>query len=518
MPPPHKKSFAAEQLALRQKNKVSPVVWVIVGVVVVALVVGGYVMYQRSVQEQVETEAEQIKSIAVLPFENISADEELESLCKGIAESIRNTLTNIRSIKVAGSISSLQAKEKGYEIKEMGEKLTVESVLVGSLQRFGDRLRISVELISVRDGFGIWSEPFERSIEDIFSIQDEITERIIEKLGVSLTNIEKAAMTSHPTDNSEAYQFYLKGRHFLNKRTKDSIKTGLDYFQKAIRKDPYFALAYAGMADSFNLLGIWGYMPPRDAFPKAKSAAQKALNIDDKIAEAHTSLGFVSVYYDWDWETAEKRFKQAIKLKPTYVLAHKWFAENLKLTGNYDEAIREFRKALDCDPFYLQTYSNFADLYLSMDNYEKALHECQKAIEIDKNFAPSYSMMGYTFANMNNYQEAINNFKKALELSSEFGFAKTGLGYTYAKAGNKEDAERLLKSLIDQKKREYISSYRIALIYLGLGEINNALGWLKNSHEERDPSFIYINGQIWDPIRTDPRFQELYQKIGFPEQ
>ena len=299
MPPPHKKSFAAEQLALRQQKKVSPVVWVLVGVVVVALVVGGFVVYQRSVQEQVETEAQKIKSIAVLPFRDMSPKKDNEWFCDGIADAILSKLTFVGDIKVPASTSSFSFKGKDTSIIDIGKQLYVESVLEGSVIKSGNRLRITAQLIKADDGFHIWSETYNRETDDVFPLIEEIFLEVVNALKVTLKTDEKSAIEKRYTENTEAWNLYQQGRFFWNKRTdEDAQQNALSNFQQAIEKDPKYALAYAGLADTYIIMGYYDFMPPEDASQKGKAAAGKALELDDTLAEAYGSLAFVSLFYN----------------------------------------------------------------------------------------------------------------------------------------------------------------------------------------------------------------------------
>ncbi len=331
MPSIHKKSFAAEQLA-RQK-KVNPVVWVLVGVIVVALVVGGYVMYQRSLHKKTETEVQQIKSIAVLPFRDMSPERDQDWFCEGLSEGIINALTNVRDLQVTGRTSAFRFKDKDLGIPEIGEQLNVEAVLEGSILKSGNRILITAQLVKVSDGFHLWSEEYDRELKDVIDIRAEISMKIVEALKVKLLDKEKTALEKRYTENTEAWNLYKKGRLFWNKRTEDGFIKSIEFFEQALKKDPDYALAYAGIADSYNLLGFYNFMNPDDAYPKAKVAAKKALEIDDTLGEAHNSLAWFSQFYDFDWLTAEREFKTAIYLNPNYATSHHWYAVYLMAMG-----------------------------------------------------------------------------------------------------------------------------------------------------------------------------------------
>jgi len=301
---------------------------------------------EKSKKEKID-EIKWENSVAVLPFKDLSSKKDQEYFCDGMAEELINALTKIERLKVASGSSAFQFKGRGYDIREVGEKLKVQTVIEGSVRKAGNRLRITVQLINVADGFHVWSEKYDRDMEDIFAIQDDISLTIVEKLKVKLLRKEKAKIVKRHTEDVVAYNLYLKGRYFWNKRTKEGFRRAIEYFEQAVAEDSTFVLAYAGLADSYNLLGFYCILSPKESFPKAKAAVKKALEIDDTLAEAHAALGFARMYYDWDWKDAEREFKQAIELNPGYPTAHHWYAEYLALMGQMDAAITEAKQALD---------------------------------------------------------------------------------------------------------------------------------------------------------------------------
>jgi len=504
-----KKSFAAEQLA-RQKKKVSPVVWVLVGVVVVALVAGGYVIYQRSVSEQVETEAPKIKSIAVLPFRNMNADEAQDFFCEGIAETIINTLTQIQGLDVTARTSAFSFIGKEVTIEEIGEKLNVQTVLEGSVQKEGDNIRISAQLIKVDDGFHLWSKQYNKKIDSIFAIQDEISQAIVRELKGALLPGEKAAIEKQYTDNTEAYNLYLMGRHHFNKHTRDGINKALDYFQQAIDKDPNFALAHAYIANANVEGGSFGYLPRTEAYSKAKQAIDKAIQIDDTIAETYLSMAYMSIFNDWDWPAAERAIKRAIELNPGSVDVHIAYAFYLWVMGRCDEALEKVKRALELDPVHIITYNTAMALNIRMDRYDEAMVNFQKGIEIDPDFWPLHLHLGRLYRKQGNYTKAIGIFKERND--------KFPLGYTFAVSGERDKAVEILHELLERSKKENGLSDNIAMLYGVLGENDRAFEWLEKVYEARQNILLWIKTDYeWDPIRSDPRFTALLRKMNLPE-
>ena len=344
-----KKSFAAEQLALRQKNKKNPVVWVLVGVVVVALVIGGYVVYQRSVvQKHVETE--KIKSIAVLPFVDMSPDKDQEWFCDGISETILNNLTQIDDLIVIARTSAFSFKGKDITVDEIAKKLNAETILEGSVIKSGNRLQITAQLIKADQGYHIWSNTYKREAEDVFPIIEEISLKIVEALKGEVLGVEKVAIEKRYTENKEANNFYFLGRYHLYNRSEEEINKALSYFRRAIEIDPQYALACAGIADSYHVSGISHYLSPQEAYAESKKWAQKALETDDTIAEPYISLASISLWYDWNWEAARNNYKRALELNPSNADAHHWYADYFKAMGNYEEALVSMKRSHEIDP------------------------------------------------------------------------------------------------------------------------------------------------------------------------
>ncbi|NIM91614.1 MAG: protein kinase [Candidatus Aminicenantes bacterium] len=444
-------------------------------------------------------------SIAVLPFEDLSPQQDQAYFCDGIAAELINRLTKIETLKVPARASSFSFKEKELDIKEIGNKLKVESLLVGSLQKAGNRLRITVELVKVSDGYPLWSEKYERNMEDIFALQDEISLAIVDNLKIELLGEEKAELVTRHTQNPEAYNLYLKGRFFWNKRTAKSMEKSLEYFEKAIEGDPNYALAYAGLADSYITLGAWGVFPQEDIL-KAKEAAIKALKIDDSLAEAHNALAYTKFIFDWDWQGAEIAFKHAISLNPNYATAHQFYAEYLTAMGRFDEAMREIRRAQELDPLSLIINAIGGWFLVYAREYDQAIEQCQKTLEMDPSFRPAHAYLGRGYFYKGMYKEALAKFEMTDNIS--------GIGRVYAKVGKIQQAKRILEDLKKQHQHSYDVSLHIAALYSYLGDNDQFFTWLERAYEERAFKMAYLKvDPMFDTVRSDSRFTAWLKKM-----
>jgi TolB-like protein/Tfp pilus assembly protein PilF/predicted Ser/Thr protein kinase len=464
-------------------------------------------------------------SIAVLPFTNLSADKEQEYFCDGMAEEIINALTHVEGLRVVARTSAFSFRDKEVDIREIGRKLNVETLLEGSVQKAGNRLRITAQLTNVADGYHLWSEKYDRDAgkescpEDIFCIQDEISLAVVNNLKVRLLGKQKAKLIKRHTEAIDAYSLYLKGRYFWNKRAGESLKKAVGYFEQAIEKDPDYALAYAGLADSYILLAEYSLLPPIDAFPRAKAAVMKALEIEETLAEAHTSLAFVKTLSDWDWMGAEKQFKQAIEFNPGYATAHQWYAEHLTMKGQYAEAIAELKRAKELDPLSLIIgVASAVTLFCGTRRYDQVIEECQKVLEMDPNFGGALNVLGMVFRERAMYEEAIEAFQKARTFDKGNTWVTAELGHVLAVSGNSREAQKVLDELEQLSKRSYVPPDNIALVYLGLGKINLTFEYLEKAYEDRSVGLCWLKADpIFDSVRSDPRFTALLKRIGLEE-
>ena len=455
-------------------------------------------------------------SIAVLPFTNLSPNPDQEYFCDGMAEEIINALTHVEGLRVAARTSAFSFRDKAVDIREIGKKLNVETLLEGSVKRAGNRVRITTQLINVTDGYHLWSEKYDREMQDVFAIQDEISLAIVDKLRVRLLGKQKAKLIKRHTEAIDAYSLYLKGRYFWNKRTEESLKKAVQYFEQAIEKDPGYALAYTGLADSYILLTEYNLLPPKNAFPKAKAAVMKALEIEETLAEARTSLASIKTLNDWDWIGAKREFKLAIEFNPGYATAHQWYAEYLTMTGQYAEAISECKRAQELDPLSLVIGVTAAvTLLCGTRRYDRVIEECQKVLEMDPNFGGALNILGMVYRERGLYREAIEAFRKARTFDEGNSWVTANLAHTYAVSGNRSEAQKVLDELEQVSKRRYVPPDNIALVYLGLGEKNLMFEYLEKAYQDRSVGLIWLRSDpIFDSIRSDPRFIALLKRIG----
>ncbi len=452
-----------------------------------------------------------IDSLAVLPLVNASADPNTEYLSEGITESIINSLSQIPKLRVMARSTVFRYKGRETDPQEVGRDLNVRAVLTGRVLQLGDRLIIKAELVNVADGSQLWGEQYNRELSDIFALQEEIAQQISEKLRIKLTGEEKKRLTKRYTENTEAYQFYLKGRFYWNKRTSEAAKKGIEYFEQAIEKDPNYALAYAGLADSYALLGGYDVLRPKDSYPRARAAATKALEIDDTLAEAHTSIARIRMAFDWDWLAAEREFKRAIELNPNYATAHHWYGMYLVRMGRFDEALSEIKQAQKLDPLSLIINADMGAPLFFARQYDQAIEQHRKTLEMDLNFPPTHLRLGAAYEQKGMYQEAIAEYQRAIELSGDNTKTSVVLGYAYAVSGRRAEAQKEL----DQLKEQSNSPYDIAMIYTALGDKEQAFEWLEKAYEDRSGGLVFLKVDPGlDSLRSDPRFADLLRRVG----
>jgi serine/threonine protein kinase/Flp pilus assembly protein TadD len=458
----------------------------------------------------------QLPSIAVLPFTNLSADKEQEYFCDGMAEEIINALTQVEGLRVVARTSAFSFRGKEIDIREIGRKLNVETLLEGSVRKVGGRVRITAQLINVNDGYHLWSERFDRDLADVFAIQDEISMAIVDKLKVKLLREEKARLVKRYTDDPEAYSLYLKGRYFWFRRYEDGLQKAVECFQQAIDKDPLYALAYAGIADCYNQFGLWAFLPPKDAYSRAKSAVARALEIDDTLSEAYASLGWIKMFYDWGWAEAERAFKRALKLNPNYAVAHYYYGLYLAITGHVVEAIAEMEKSVELDPLCLVHNAVLGFVLYLGRRYDEAIEHLHKTLEMEPNFAITCFFLGLSYMGKERWEEAIGSLKKFASLWQSIPFPIGFLGFAYGMSGQKDEALSMLDQLSEISQQRYVSSFYKALIYAGLGEKDQAIEYLYQAYVERESWLVSIKaGPLMDTLRLDPRSKALLRKMGF---
>ena len=457
--------------------------------------------------------ASQIDSIAVLPFVNESGNPDVEYLSDGMTESLINSLTNVPNLSVKARNSVFRYKGANIDEKRIGQDLSVDALLLGRVLQRGDNVTLYLSLVDARTGASLWGEQYDRKMQDIAVLQKDIASDVSRKLRARLSNAEAKQLTRNYTDNSESYQLYLKGRFLWNKRTPESIRKATEYFEQAIQKDPGFALAYTGLADSYVVPA--NRMAPHVAMPKAKTAALQALAIDETLAEAHTSLARVLQVYEWNWKEAEKEFKRAIELNPRYAVAHQWYGGLLERTGRLDEGISERKLALELDPLSTITIFELGTNFLYAGNYDQAIAQFQRALELDPSFPAAHQYLPLAYVKKGMYEEALARIREAPESA---GLNITGVpGYVYAISGHTSEARKELEELKRLRKTEYITAVSLAIICAGLGERDEALSWLEKGYEDRafQMQMLQLDPRL-DSLRDDPRFKELVRKVGLP--
>ncbi len=459
---------------------------------------------------------ETINSLAVLPFVNASGDPNSEYLSDGITESLINSLSQLPHLKVMSRDSAFRYKGKETDAQAVGRALGVRAVFKGRVMQRGDDLEISAELVDARDDSHIWGQQYSRRSADIFALQGEIAKEITTTLRMQLSGEDQKRLAKSYTANPKAYQDYLKGRYWWNKRTAEGINKGIEYFQQAIAKDPAYALAYAGLADCYTLLVNNGFVPAKDAYPRAKEAAQKAMEIDDTLAEAHVSLAYLKMQFEWDWSGAERELQRAIELNPGFATAHDRYGTTLARMGRLEEAVGEKRRAVELDPLSVFINRNLGiALYLARQ-YDQAIEQERKTLELDPNFIGAHMTLGQAYFQKAMHEEGTAELEKELVISPGNPVALSALGYAYAVAGRRADAQKVLNKLTELSKQKYVPAWTMAEIYVGLGEKDKAFQWLEKAYDER---FAGLSASIkvdpiYDPLRSDPRFQDLLRRIN----
>ncbi len=457
-------------------------------------------------------------SIAVLPFVDMSAKKNQEYFCDGMAEELINALSRVERLKVASRTSSFQFKGQVYDIKEIGRKLRVQTILEGSVRKAGNRLRITAQLVDAENGYHIWSDKYDRESKDVFAIQDEISVAIIENLKVKLLGKEKLALVKHHTKDPRAYNLFLQGRYFWNSRYEGGLKKGLDYFKKAIECDPCYALPNVGIADSYGIAGLWGMMPPKVAFPKAKISASKALEIDDCLGEAFNSKAFISLFYDWDYPAAEAAFKKAIKLNPGYATAHEWYSLYLSAMRRFDEAVDEVKRALELDPLSHMINGVVGRTLLWAQRYDEAVKQLNHTLELNPNFQVGYVWLVEAYICKDMFEEALSIIPDTLtDAAGGLTYAIGTVGWAYALSGQKEKALGMLERLNRLSTEGYVSPLHIAFIFIGLDEKEKAIELLEKAYSERESFLVFLTTwQFFDSLRSEPRYKALLKKMDLP--
>jgi serine/threonine protein kinase/Tfp pilus assembly protein PilF len=493
--------------------------FLIPALVIIAVVIAAVVIWKRLPRKEAVPLPPSKPSVAVLPFEDLSPEKDQESFCDGLVNSIINALSNIDDLSVRARGSSFLFKDKQRNLQEIAEKLNVETVLEGSVQKMGERLRITAQLVNTADESVLWSEIYNRGQGDVFAIQDEITLAVADKLRIELLGEEKTKLIKRYTEDIEAFNLYSKGLFYLNKRTGENLKKAIQYFEKAVEKDSGYALAYARLSESQNLITDYISFPPKEVYLqglKARESALKALEIDNTLAEAYTSLGSIKWKYDWDWDGAEQELLRAIELNPGNANAHFVYAYLLMLMARFEEAITEMKLALELDPLSLIINRNLGQLFYRARQYDKAIEALQKTLQMDPDFSVTHFYLGSTYLQKSFYKEALAEFQKEKDISKRQALDPEAMIIaTNALMGEREEALQILNDFMEISKDAYVSPYFFAYIHVALGEKDSTFEWLEKAYNERDIYMRWLKvDPLFDSIRSDPRFKALLKKMN----
>jgi len=508
-----KRTESADELPKKSERSRA---WIYVVVIAALLSIGVFFLGRhmwRSGNESVGEPPQ--KSIAVLPFDNLSRDPDNAYFAEGVQDEILTRLAKVADLKVISRTSTQRFKSSPDNLPQIAKQLGVANILEGSVQKAADQVRVNVQLINAASDAHLWAESFDRKLTDIFAVESDIAKTIADTLQAKLTGSEKISIAKTPTVNPEAYELYLKGRFFWNKRTGPDLRKAIGYFDQAISKDPSYALAYAGLADSYLLLPAFGAASPQDSIPQAKAAAKHALELDDTLAEAHASSGRILSGYDFAFEQSIREFERAIQLNPNYATAHHWISSGpLTALARFDRAIAEGRRAVELDPLSLVNNVDLGWVYFAARRYDEAIAQMRKTIEIDSRFYLAHYYLGEAFQLKGQLADAIAEYRKAVELDDD-PFALALLGQAYARAGQRDEAQKILTRLTEEAKSRYVSAYAVALMFIGLGDKEQAMDALERAFREgagNDIISIKVD-PILDDLRGQPRFEALAQKI-----
>ena len=458
-----------------------------------------------------------IESLAVLPLENLSRDPEQEYFAEGMTEALINNLAKIGALRVVSRTTAMHYKGVHRPLRELAQELHVDGIVEGTVQRSGKRLRISAQLLHAPTDTHLWAESYDRDLRDVLALQSEVAQAIAREIRIKLTPVDQARFAEARPVDPEAYEAYLKGRYHWNRRSGEGLKKGLQYFQQAVAKDPNYAAAYLGLADCLSVLGWTGFVAPDEGCGKAGGLIVQALEIDRGSGEAHASLGFATMLYDYDFTTAEREFERSIELSPRYATAHQWFGLYLALMARFEEGYTELKRAVRLDPHSLMIRVTLGFVCWCGRRYDEAIEQFEKVLETDPNFLWAHCDMGFTFADHSMYERAIAAGRKAVELSQAAPTFVALLGDEYAVAGQLGEAKKILKQLQELSKQQYVTSYVVARIYAAVGETDEALRWLETAYQERAAWMVILKvDPRFDHMRSDPRFLELMRRMNFP--
>ena len=451
----------------------------------------------------------------MLPLENLSHDPSQDYFSDGMTDELITELGQISELRVISRTSAMTYKGAHKSLPQIARELNVDAVVEGTVLRSGNQVRITAQLIQAPADKHLWAQSYEGDLRETLTLQRQVARAIAEEIRIELTPHEQDVLKSVKAVNPDAYEAYLKGRYFWNKRTADGMKKAIDYFNQAIEKDPNYAQAYAGLADSYALAGDWQYgvLAPKEAYPKAKAAATKAIALDSTLGEAHISLACCLDGFDWDWESAGKEFTRGIELSPGYATGYEWYGWHLAALGRHGEAVAEVEKAENLDPLSLIIGADLAEELLIAHRYDEAIKQSRKTMNMDPFFALAHYVLGEAFVQKHMYNEAIAELQKAIELSPGSTAFNANLAYAYAVSGRRNEAVKILNDLKNQSQHGFSNAPEIALVYVGLDEKDQAMAWLEKAYAERFNPWVLMR-PAFDPLRSDPRFQDLLHRIG----
>jgi serine/threonine protein kinase/Flp pilus assembly protein TadD len=473
----------------------------------------GFLIYRSRLPKNIP----QIESIAVMPFVNASGNSEVEYLSDGMTDTLITSLSQLPQLSVKARSSVFRYKGKDIAPQQVGKELNVQAILSGRLVQRGNDLTLHVELVDVKTETALWSGDYSRSMTNLAALEGEIARDVSQKLRTRLSGAEEQKLTKNYTENAEAYQLYLKGRYEWNKHTLESLQKGVEYFNQAIELDPNYALAYVGLSISYGVLGN-NYLPPNEAFPKAKAYAAKALAIDDTLSEAHVAMAAVNLFYDWDWAEAERHLKRAQTLNPNDATVNDIYGAYWEVMGRSDKAVAESKRGQELDPLSLMMNTNLGiDLYYSR-RYDEAIAQLEKTVNLEPRYYNAYLYLGQAYEQKKIYQQAIATFQKGLAQSERHPKLLASLGHAYALSGERDKANKVLDEMREMSKRRYVSPYLFAVVYVGLGDKDQAFAWLEKAYQDRSVLLIWLRVEpLFDSLRDDPRFAELLRRVGLSQ-
>ena len=488
--------------------------WVAAGLLLVALLIAlGRILANRNAVAPL-LDATSIRSLAVMPFGTMGNRSGDEYLGLGLADALITRLSNTGKILVRPTSAIEQYRHSSITPQDAGKQQKVDAIVDGRIQRDGDRVRMTVQMVRVRDGAQLWAQTFDEQFTSAFDMEDQVSERVARSIRLQLTTRERDRFLRRPTDNPQAYDAFVKGRYYWNKRTNEGLEKGLGYFREAIRLDPGYAEAYEGVADSYAGLGLYAALPPEQAFPAARQAAQKALQMDDDLADAHATLGMIDFYYDWNGPAAQKEFVLAFDSNRNYVMAHSWDAESLAAMARFPEAVLEARRAVEADPLSLIVNSNAGWTFCLAGNYDEAVETLKKAIEVDPSFPRTHFRLGQVYETRGLYAQAIAEFTQAVNLSGGDPYYTAGLGHAYGMSGRTAEARQILSSLLEKSSHQYVPAFAVAIVYLGVQDNRHAIRWLEQAARDHSTSLAYLKV---DPfvrvLSNDPQFEQLTRSL-----